>query len=205
MLYQCMHVSCSGGLCLTHLQGISHSIAYHAWCWQFCLWVITDLIPWGRLGPAHTPPGVWSMCSIEGQRGSTCVVWVLDTTKSTNVLPHHPPCWSSAANHNSKLFSSNYFLHPYGAMFQAGWIRPQYLAPNGGAIILQLSPNLWEIPSSDHEDTTWSLTMAQTVMWPTANSSLVPAKYSGSLINLPNSWRLELMRGLHSFFSLATP
>ena len=95
------------------------------------LWVITDLIPWGRLGPAHAPPGIGSMCSIEGQRGSTCVAWVLDT-KSTNVLPHHPPCWSSTANHNSKLFSSNYFLHPYGTMFQAGWIRSQYLAPNRG-------------------------------------------------------------------------
>ena len=75
-------------------------------------------------------------------------------TKSTNVVPHHPPCWSSTANHNSKHFSSNYFLYSYGAMFQDGWIRPQYLAPNRGAVILQLSPNLWEIPSSDHEDTT---------------------------------------------------
>ena len=87
-------------------------------------------------------------------------------------------------------------------MFQAGWIRPQYLAPNRGAVILQLSPNLWEIPSSDHEDiyTTWSLTMVQTVMWPTANSSLVPTKYSGSLIDLPNSCRLELMRNCIPFF-----
>ena len=112
-------------------------------------WVITDLIPWGRLGPAHAPPGVRSMCSIEGQRGSTCVAWVLDTTKSTSCpTTIHPPCWSSAANHNS----SNYFLHSYGAMFQAGWIRPQYLALNRGSVIsgkslqviMRIPHDLWQ-------------------------------------------------------------
>jgi len=87
-------------------------------------------------------------------------------------------------------------------LFQAGWIRPQYLPPNRGALILQLTPMQslgYPFKSRDHEDTTWSLTMAQTVTWPTANSSLVPTKCSGSLIDLPNSRRPELMRELQSF------